>query len=243
MKGLLMKRYLLLAGLWLFAMGGGSVFAQGLSIKSAEFSLSVGDTHYNKKNFTIGVPQSATPINGSMELGSGTMWEARINFYNSKRFGSEFLYGYQYSGVNFNRSSATAGTFSVPLQVHSLMLNILYYPFGEANGSWRPFIDIGGGAVIYRPSTGGQAAAKDPLQGNFDTFFETSRGSGTIGVGVKHPITKSIGFRADAGAVLTKVPTFGLPESSALPSATVLPVGGVVGSARASAGIIFYLGK
>src|SRR5215471_3424178 len=243
MKGLLMKRYLLFVGLWLFAMGGGSVFAQGLSIKSAELSLSAGYTHFNKKNFSIGVPQSATPINGSMELGSGTSWEARINFYNSKRFGSEFLYGYQYSGVNFNRTSATAGTFSVPLQVHSIMLNILYYPFGEANGSWRPFVNIGGGAVIYRPSTGGQAAAKDPLQGNFDTFFETSRGFGTVGVGVKHPVTKSIGVRADAGMVFSKVPTFGLAESSAQTSATVLPVGGIVSSFRASGGVIFYLGK
>jgi hypothetical protein len=102
---------------------------------------------------------------------------------------------------------------------------------------------IGGGAVIYRPSTGGQASAKDPLQGNFDTFFESSRGSGTAGGGVKHPITKSLGFRADAGVAFTKVPTFGLPESSAQANATVLPVSGLVRTVRASAGIIIYLGK
>jgi hypothetical protein len=237
-----MKRYGICVFLCVLAMAGSS-FGQGLSIKSAEFSVSYGHTSFQDKPFTIGVPQSAIPIKGDMQLGSGNMWEARINFYNSKHFGSEFLYGYQYSGVNFSRSTVTAGKFSVPLQVHSLMLNILYYPFGEAGSSWRPFINLGGGAVIYRPSTGGQAAAKDPLQGNFDTFFETSRGSGTLGIGVKHPITKSIGFRADVGEVLTKVPTFGLPESSALTNATVLPVGGVVASTRASAGVIFYLGK
>jgi len=237
-----MKRFSIFAVLCLVAMAGSS-FAQGLSIKSAEFSVSYGHTNFTDKPFTIGVPQSAIPIKGDMQMGSGNMWEARINFYNSKHLGSEFLYGYQYSGVNFSRTTATAGTFSVPLQVHSLMLNILYYPFGESTSSWRPFINIGGGAVIYRPSTGGQAAAKDPLQGNFDTFFETSRGSGTVGIGVKHPITKSIGVRADVGEVLTKVPTFGLPESSALSGATVLPVGGVVASTRASAGVIFYLGK
>lgn len=236
-----MKRYWIFTGLYALAMAVPS-FAQGLSIKSAELSLSAGHTDFTSRSFTIGAPQSAIPIKGAMQLGSGTMYEARINFYNRKKMGAEFLYGYQYSGVNFSRTTATAGTFSVPLQVHSLMLNLLYYPRGQT-GSWQPFVTLGGGAVIYRPSTGGQAAAKDPLQGNFDTFFETSRGSGTAGAGVKHPITKSIGFRADAGVVLTKVPTFGLPESSATPSATVLPVGGVVRSVRASAGVIFYLGK
>ena len=127
--------------------------------------------------------------------------------------------------------------------MHTLTLNLLYYPFGETSSGCHPFITFGGGATIYRPSAGGQRAAKDPLQGNFDTFFETSRGTGTAGIGVKRPITKSIGFRADAGADFTKVPTFGLPESSASANATVLPVGGIVHSIRASAGIIFYLGK
>jgi hypothetical protein len=171
------------------------------------------------------------------------MYEARINFYNSKRLGSEFLYGYQYGGVTFNRTTAPAAKFGVPLQVHTLTLNLLYYPFGDLKSTWRPFVFFGGGATIYRPSSGGQRAARDPLQGNFDTFFETSRGTGIVGVGVKRPITKSIGFRADAGFDLTKVPTFGLPESSSQVSATVLPVGGTVHSTRASVGIILNLGR
>jgi len=176
-----------------------------------------------------------------MNLNSGTMYEARINFYTKNRIGAEALYGYQYAGVTFTTSSPSS--FSVPLQIHTIGVNLLYYPFGNANSTWRPFVTIGGGAIIYRPSTGGQAAAKDPLQGNFDTFFETSRASGTVGAGVKRPITKTIGFRADAGFSLTKVPTFGLPESSGTPSATVLPVGGLVHGVRASAGLVFYLGK
>jgi len=176
-----------------------------------------------------------------MDLSSGTMYEARINFYTTRKLGAEFLYGYQYGGVTFN--TASNGNFGVPLQVHTIGLNGLYYLVHDTKAAWRPFVTIGGGAVIYRPSTGGQKSAKDPLEGNFDTFFETSRGFGMAGGGVKHPITKSIGFRADAGVLLSKVPTFGLPESSAQTSATVLPVGGVVRSVRASAGVIFYLGK
>jgi hypothetical protein len=237
-----MKQYVCLATLYLVFLTG-SGLAQGLSVKSAELSVSIGHQTFSDKKFTIGAPQSATPINGDMKLSSGTMYEARVNFYSSKRFGSEVLYGYQYGGVNFIRNSPPASTFGVPLQVHTITLNLLYYPFGEKFGGWKPFVNFGGGAIIFRPSTGGQRAARDPLQGNFDTFFETSRGAGTVGVGVKKPLTKSIGFRADASGWLAKVPTFGLPESSATVSATVLPVGGTVSSFRASAGIILYLGK
>jgi len=241
MKGA-MKRYILLL-ISLYVAMSGSVWAQGLSLKSAELSLSVGHATFSDKKFTIGPPQSAAPINGSMNLSSGTAYEARVNFYTTKRLGAEVLYGYQYGGVTFKRNTAPVSSFGVPLQVHTLTLNLLYYPFTQLNSPWRPFVFFGGGATIYRPSSGGQRAARDPLQGNFDTFFETSRGTGIVGAGVKRPVTKSIGFRADAGAELSKVPTFGLPESSGTVSATVLPVGGNVYSFRGSVGVIFNLGK
>lgn len=236
-----MKRQIF-AAVW-FLIATGSVWAQGLSVKSAELSLSVGHNSFSEKTWTIGSPQSSTPISGRMILNSGKMYEARINFYNSRHIGSEFLYGYQYSSVTISRESPSTLSFSAPLQVHTLALNLLYYPLGESGSPWRPFVTIGGGAIIYRPSTGGQASAKDPLQGNFDTFFESSRGSGTVGAGVKRPLSRGLGFRADAGVSFTKVPNFGLPESSAQTNATVLPVGGLVHSVRASAGLIIYLGK
>src|ERR1051326_479394 len=97
----LMKRYVF-PSIVLYVLMSGAAFAQGLSIKSAELSLSIGETNFSSKSFTIGPPQSATPIKGSMDLSSGKMYEAHINFYNSKRLGSEVLYGYQYGGVTFN---------------------------------------------------------------------------------------------------------------------------------------------
>ncbi len=233
-----MKRYLILAGLCALTSVGSAFAQEGLNIRSAELSLSMGYSDYSKKTFTIGQPQSATPINGSMSLSNGTMYEARINFYTKRHLGAEFLYGYQYGGVNI----AGTGTFGSPLQVHTIGLNGLYYLTGPRS-AWRPFITIGGGAVIYRPSSGGQAGAKDCLQGCFDTFFETSRGYGSVGFGVKHPVTKSIGIRADAGMLISKVPTFGINESSATPGAQILPIGGIVSSFRASGGVVFYLGK
>jgi hypothetical protein len=236
----MMKRTILFSAFYVLVCAG-SALAQGLSFKSAELSLSIGEQSFSSKSFTIGQPQSAIPITGKMQLNSSKMYEARINFYTRNRIGAEALYGYQYSGVSFTTSSPSS--FSIPLAIHTIGLNLLYFPIGNSNSTWRPFVTIGGGAIIFRPSTGGQASAKDPLQGNFDTFFETSRASGNVGGGLKRPITNTIGFRADAGFVLSRVPTFGLPESSGTPSAAVLPVGGLVHGFRASAGLIFYLGK
>jgi len=50
------------------------------------------------------------------------------------------MYGYQYGGVTFHRNTAPAASFGVPMQVHTLTLNLLYYPFGELNAAWRPFL-------------------------------------------------------------------------------------------------------
>src|SRR4051812_45303597 len=163
MKRLLITRYVILAALCALASVG-SVFAQGLNIKSAELSLSIGHADFTNKTFTIGQPQSATPINGKMDLSSGTMYEGRINFYTNKRIGAEFLYGYQYSGVQFTTKAPVSSTFGVPLQVHTIGLDVLYYLVPDPNATWRPFVKVGGGAIIYRPSTGGQKSAKDPLE-------------------------------------------------------------------------------
>jgi len=220
-----------------------SASAQGLSVKSAELSLSMGAANFSRKTFTIGSPQSSTPITAGMQMNSGKMYESRINFFTSNRIGAEVLYGYQYSGVTFTRTAPDQASFSVPIQVHTLSVNLLYYPVGKPDSGWRPFVEVGGGAVIYRPSSGGQTAAKDPLQGNFDTFFESSRAAATVGAGVKRALTNTLGFRVDAGMMATRVPTFGLPESSTQSNATVLPVGGLVRTVRVSAGITFYLGK
>jgi hypothetical protein len=220
-----------------------SLFAQGFSLKSAELAISYGENSFSDKTFTIGPPQSSTPIKGTMKLDSGRIWEGRINFYNSSHIGAEVLYGYQYSGLTIAQTTGDKLSFSSPMQVHTITVNVLYYPFGSIESKTRPYVELGAGAVIYRPSAGGQTAAKDPLQGNFDTFFETSRPAASFDVGVKHILTKSLGVRADIGMTFSKVPTFGLPESSASSSAAVLPVGGLMNTVRGSAGIILYLGK
>src|SRR5215831_11890741 len=110
----MMKRTILFSAFCVLFCAG-SALAQGLSFKSAELSLSMGYQDFSGKSFTIGQPQSATPITGKMQLNSSKMYEARINFYQKNRIGAEVLYGYQYSGVTFTTSSPSS--FGVPLAI------------------------------------------------------------------------------------------------------------------------------
>jgi len=75
-----MKRYLILAGLCALTSVGSAFAQEGLNIRSAELSLSMGYSDYSKKLFTIGQPQTSTPITGGMTLSNGTVYEGRINF-------------------------------------------------------------------------------------------------------------------------------------------------------------------
>jgi hypothetical protein len=211
--------------------------------RSLELTLSESFSTHSKKSFQIGSPQSSTPIDGEMKIRSNNRHEARFNFLTKGRFGSEAYYSFESSSVDFTRTTAPADSLSIPLDVHHFGINILYYPLGTETSAWRPFVNFGGGAMLYRPIAEGQKIATDPLRGNLSDFFESSKAAVDFGVGVKRSLTRSFGVRFDVGNVMTAVPTFGLPTSSSDPNVSVLPIGGRVNNPYASLGITLYLGR
>jgi hypothetical protein len=238
-----MKRYLC-AFVVALAVCTRSAAAQGLSFKSLELSVSEAISYHTKKQFEIGPPQSTTPIEEEMRLDTGHRHEVRLNFLTTKHIGSEAFYTYGSTNVVFTRQTAPGDSLSIPIQLHHFGVSILYYPTGEESSKWRPFIAVGGGAKIYRPTGEGQDIATDPLRGNLSSFFESSRGAFNYGVGVKRSLGRSFGLRIDLGNVVTAAPTFGLPtEATDLPNANVLPVSGKINNPHASVGIILYLGR
>jgi hypothetical protein len=221
----------------------GSAMGQGFSIKNLELSLSEGVSYFSGKNFQIGSPQSSTPIDGQMKFSSDNRHEGRLNFVTTNRIGAEVFYGYETTSAVFSRITLPADSLSIPVQIHHFGLDILYYPVGTTESKWRPFVRIGGGAMIYRPTGAGQSIATDPLRGNFSTFIESSRSAIDFGGGLKRSLTRSLGVRFDVGAVTTPTPTFGLPVSSDLANASVLPVTGRTRNLHASVGLVLYLGR
>ena len=218
-------------------------WAQGFSVKSLELNIALGESQYSSKSFQIGSPQSSTPINGEMKISARRREIGRLNFLTTNRIGTEGFYSLESTDVTFNRKTAPVTSLSIPMQIHAFGVNVLYYPIGKTEDAWRPFVSIGGGAMIYRPTGRGQSIATSPLYGNLTSFFESSRGSGSAGVGLKRSFTRSFGVRLDVEDTFTKAPNFGLPSTSTVPNASVLPVHGLSSNLQASVGVIVYLGR
>ena len=104
-----------------------------------------------------------------------------------------------------------------------------------------PFASAGLGAAIYRPTSEAKRIASDPLQGNISELIESGRFSFNYGFGVKRRLTDIFGLRFDVRGFLSRSPTFGLPESSDDPTATVLPLNNMLLSAEVSVGITINL--
>jgi len=224
-----------------------SSFAQGLSPKSLELSLSAGLSAYTNKTFQINYPQALPSVLGKMQISTNRRYDGRINFFSSKKFGAEAFYSFEKNNVVLTRTNPQpTGQLIIPQQIHHFGANALYYPFVTPKSVTRPYVYVGGGSMIYRPSALGQKIAKDPLSGGFSTFIESSRASADFGVGVKRSLGKTFGLRADIGDIITVAPTYGLPRVSTLVTGlndSVLPVYGFNQNFQATIGFILFLGK
>ncbi len=221
-------------------------FAQGLSPKSLELNLNAGESIYTNKDFQINYPQSVPSILGRMQISTNHRFDARINFFSSKKFGAEAFYSIEKNNVVMTRQTPPTDQLIIPSQIHHFGMNVLYYPFGTTKSALRPYVYVGGGAMIYRPSALGQHIATDPLSGGFTKFIESSRGAASFGAGVKRSLGKTFGVRLDLADIVTVAPTFGNPRVSTLVTGlndSVLPIYGYQQNFQASIGFILFLGK
>jgi hypothetical protein len=216
--------------------------AQPFTKKNIELSLSEGLSQFSSKDFEIGAPQSSTPLPERMRLEFGNQHELRLNVITTRRFGVEGFYTHQSTNVLFEQRTDQGQQLTIPVGVDHFGASLLYYPLGTKDPkAWWPFLQVGGGAMIFRPTSDGKKIATDPLQGNLTDFFESSRSAITAGAGVKRTLGHSLGLRFDAGVTVAKAPTFGLPFDSDSPNASVLPINSRMTNFHASVGIILYL--
>ena len=127
------------------------------------------------------------------------------------------------------------------MQVHQFAVNTLYYFSDDETETVRPFLTVGIGGTLYRPTDEAKSIARDPLRGNFAELNESSSLAVNYGFGVKAKAGSRVGFRLDARGFLTRTPSFGLPRDSPDPNALVFPTGGAFHNIEASASIVFYL--
>lgn len=215
--------------------------AQGT--KDLELNVFISGSAHNANRFEIGFPQAIVPVGGKFRFDNAYRTGLRLNVFNSKHWGQEFFYSFESNEANFARRSPPVSTLELGVQIHQLGVNALYYFDEDENRRLRPFITIGLGAAVYRPTDEAKSIARDPLRGNLPAFSEGAELALNYGTGFKHRLGSRVGWRFDMRGFLSRTPNFGLPRQSPNPIEAVFPAGGAIHNLEASGGLIFYLGK
>ena len=238
MTGWLMRLTLIVAALLTLSNG---VFAQ---IKeSGELNLFGGVSAYTKNLYEIGFPQSPTPIPGRFRLDTGLRAGLRFNAYTRGHWGEEFLYSYEPNSAQFVLQRTPSNPLKLDIQVHNVAVNTLYYLQEQETQRIRPFLTVGLGASIFRPTSHSQAVVSDPLRGNAQDLDTATELALNYGLGFKTRLSSWIGFRMDARGFVSRNPSFGLARQSSDPNATVFPATGAIHHGEATGGLIFYFSK
>ena len=238
MTGWLMRLTLIVAALLTLSS---AVFAQ---IKeSGELNLFGGVSAYTKNLYEIGFPQSPTPIPGRFRLDTGLRAGLRFNAYTRGHWGEEFLYSYEPNRAQFVLQRTPSNPLKLDIQVHNAAVNTLYYLQEQETQRIRPFLTVGLGASIFRPTSYSQSVAIDPLRGNAQDLGTATELALNYGLGFKTRLSSWIGFRMDARGFVSRNPSFGLARQSSDPNATVFPATGAMHHGEATGGLIFYFSK
>lgn len=198
---------------------------------------------HSKKSFEISFPQSATPIQGQFKLDDAIRGGLRVNVYTRGHWGEEFLYSYEPNTAHFSRRTTPPGSLDLDIRVHNIAINALYYLSDDETRRIRPFLSIGIGTTIYKPTAEARAIAGDPLRGNVQDLDTAHELTMNYGAGFKTKLASWIGFRMDVRGFLGRNPSFGLARQSSDPNATVFPAGGAIHNSETSAGFVFYFGR
>ena len=223
---------------WLVAVPR-NIFAQGDG--DLELNLFFGGSWHSTNGFEIGFPQAVTPIQSEFKFNQAFRGGLRFNVFTSGHWGEEFTYSFESNEARFITKSPTASELALGMQIHQFAVNTLYYFSDDETQTVRPFLALGIGGTLYRPTDEAKSIARDPLRGNVAELNESSSFALNYGFGVKARAGSRVGFRFDVRAFLGRSPSFGLPRESDDPNATVFPAGGAIHNVEASAGIVFYL--
>jgi hypothetical protein len=119
-----------------------------------EVNLFGAGSIYTKKNFEIGFPQSAIPVQETFKLSRFAFRGGlRVGVFDRGHWSEEFFYSYEPNTAHFVRNSATSTSVDLPLRVHNYGVTALYYLQDNELQSIRPFLSVGVGGTLYQFTT------------------------------------------------------------------------------------------
>ena len=204
---------------------------------------------FSEESFETGPPQATTPVPFRFDIDGHFTAGIRLNILTGNRWGLESHYSYGSTTASYTQRDDDTVRLDLPIQVHGIGATLLCYPTGNGypyidnQGRITPFVAGGLGASIFRPTSAARNAASDPLGGNLGEIIESSEASFHYGAGLKYRLTREMVVRFDARGILSGNPTFGLPNESSDPNASVIPLNGMIHDTEVSIGFGLNFGS
>ena len=189
------------------------------------------------KDFTITVPQSTTPLNGTHDFSPGFRGGIRIGADGRGHWGQDL--DYSYGNIPSKIVVPPDGVFSITNRTHQFSYNVLWYPAGAQSSTKKvfPYLTAGAGAVIFQVS---KSAKNDALEEGLGTLQDHTTFAFNVGGGIRARVNNIYGFRIDVRDVMSHPVRYGIPAESSNPSTFVFPVTGFFHQIQISAAFNYY---
>jgi opacity protein-like surface antigen len=189
------------------------------------------------KDFTITLPQSTTPLDGTHEFSPGFRGGIRVGADGRGHLGQDL--DYSYGTIPSKIVVPSNGEFSITNRTHQFSYNVLWYPGGaqDSKKSVFPYLTVGVGAVIFQVS---KSAKDDALEAGLGTLHDHTTFAFNAGGGVRFRVNNIYGFSVDARDVMSHPVRYGIPAESSDPSAFVFPVTGTFHQFQLSVAFNYY---
>lgn len=186
------------------------------------------------------------PVNKGLgtKLNNGGAFGFRVteNFW--RYVGLEQAFTYSTNNLTFQTPHAPGQpTYGFGNRLYQYSLNPVFY-FTERGSRIRPFLTAGASAMNFTPTDNAKAQGRLPQ----NLRFGAQNTDGTLlpglnyGGGVKFHLTDRFGFRVDVRGLMSKNPTFKLPDTPAF-GGVYIPNEGLLHGLQTTAGLTWYFGK
>jgi len=171
--------------------------------QAGDFWFNYGESIFPNAN--LGTELAFGGSSSDIKLAStGYRFGFRYNFNVGDHYGAEIGYAFNHTSLNYDASVAQAlgatGAVSLPMHMHQVMFNGMYYPFTPDKARVRPFLVAGFGFDNFVPPGGQSYSGSTKIAGDF---------GGGIKIHVGHLLGLPVGIRVDLREYISGQPNFG----------------------------------
>ncbi len=177
-------------------------FSSAAWAQAGEFWFNFGESFF--QNSGLGTDLAFGGSSSDIKLDNGYRFGFRFNFNVGDHYGAEFGYAFNHTDLVFNNAAGAAlgvGAASLPMHMHQVNFNGMYYPFTPDKARVRPFVTAGFGFDNFVPPGGQSYSGETKIAANF---------GGGIKAHIKEVHGMKLGVRLDLREYICPHPNFGI---------------------------------